>query len=67
MPEKTGRTGIAGNATTYHRIDIATSKPELLQPGASRPRRDSGGVTASVPEWEKGKFHHKEKGPIKKY
>lgn len=64
MPPKEGRTGLPGNDTAYHSIEIATSKPELLQPGASRPRPMK--VNGSVPKWEKGKFTNKGSGMKKK-
>ena len=64
MPAKTGRSGMPGNDTKYHRIGIKTPHPELLQAGS----KVSGvKITANkVPTWEKGKFTIGAKGTLKR-
>jgi hypothetical protein len=63
MPAKEGRTKLPGNDTAYHSIEIAVSKPGLLQPGQARaPIPANTGSTGSVPGWQKGKASNKAKG-----
>lgn len=61
MPKKEGRTGNPGNSTVYHKVEIATSRPELLQSGIVRPKPMSVS-NVSIPKWEKGKANNKASG-----
>ena len=59
MPEGSGRSGMPGNERTMRPIQINTSNPSLLQPGAARPVKLSNEVLGrkSVPGFKKGKFY----------
>ena len=59
MPEGSGRSGMPGNERTMRPIQIITSNPSLLQPGAARPVKLSNEVLGrkSVPGFKKGKFY----------
>ena len=56
MPKESGRSGKPGNERAMRRIDIHTPRPDLLQPGASRPNKTYSAVVdrgKSVPGWSK--------------
>ncbi len=55
MPGPQGRSKTPGNDTVYHRINIATAHPELLQPKGGKVSEEK--ITANIPVWEKNKFH----------
>jgi hypothetical protein len=59
MPQDSGRSGMPGNERTMRPIQINTSNPALLQPGAARPVKLSNEVLGqkSVPGFKKGKFY----------
>ena len=63
MPNKEGRSGSAGNSTTYHPIEISTPNPGILQPGSARANKSSREVLGGGKSgWPSSKNYAKRKG-----
>ena len=59
MPKDSGRSGMPGNERTMRPVQIHTSNPSLLQPGAARAVKLSNEVLSrgKVPGYKKEQFY----------